>query len=287
VTGSGDASTATVALMGTVVSVEVVGHGRTATERADRAEATRRAIQWMRDVETCCTRFDPSSELMRLCGNVGVPTPVSDTLFECVRFALAVAEASGGAFDPTASWADDGARFTDVMLDDARRTIVVGRPLVLDLGAVAKGLAVDLAARELAPFENFAIDAGGDLYLAGRNRDGEPWTVGIRHPREPDAVFETVVVSDIAVCTSGDYERGAHIVGGGRVISTTVIAPTAMVADALGTAAFVLGPIDGLAFLEGQGVDGMMVTPDLQRVATPSFERRRVPDPASRVPAIR
>ena len=53
------------------------------------------------------------------------------------------------------------------------------RPLTLDLGAVAKGLAVDAAARELAPFRNFAIDAGGDLYLGGCNDHGERWTVGI------------------------------------------------------------------------------------------------------------
>jgi thiamine biosynthesis lipoprotein len=264
----GDASISTFALMGTVVSIEVVGHGRTAAERAERAEATRRAMQWMRDVEMCCTRFDPSSELMRLCRNVGTPTEVSPTLFEAVRFALSVAEASGGAFDPTASWIDEGARHTDVVVDEDRRTISVLRPLVLDLGAVAKGLAVDLAARELAPFENFAIDAGGDLYLSGHNRDGEPWTVGIRHPREPDSIIETVQVSDTAVCTSGDYERGPHIVGAtGSLISVTVIAPTAMVADALGTAAFVLGPTDGLAFLESQGVDSVMFTADLQRLA--------------------
>ena len=54
---------------------------------------------------------------------------------------------------------------------------------MLDLGAVAKGLAVDMAARELQPLADFAIDAGGDLYLGGRDPGGEPWSVGIRHPR--------------------------------------------------------------------------------------------------------
>ena len=61
-------------------------------------------------------------------------------------------------------------------LDPDRRTITLRRPLTLDLGAVAKGLAVDMAARELEPFRDFAIDAGGDLYLGGSNPQGEPWS---------------------------------------------------------------------------------------------------------------
>ena len=51
------------------------------------------------------------------------------------------------------------------------------------VGAVAKGMAIDLAAHELREFENFSIDAGGDLYLGGLNPDGEPCRIGIRHPR--------------------------------------------------------------------------------------------------------
>ena len=58
---------------------------------------------------------------------------------------------------------DDDVTYRDVDVDLERRTITLRRPLVLDLGAVAKGLAVDAAARELQPFKDFAIDAGGDL----------------------------------------------------------------------------------------------------------------------------
>src|SRR6185295_14473435 len=124
---------------------------------------------------------------------------------------------------------------------------------MLDLGAVAKGLAIDLAARELTPLENFAVDAGGDLFLGGVNDEGAPWTVGIRHPRGGAAPIDSVRVSNAAVCTSGDYERrspsGEHHLLDPRtghptneVASVTTIGESAMVADALGTAAFVLGP---------------------------------------------
>jgi thiamine biosynthesis lipoprotein len=225
-------------------------------------------------------------------------------LFEAVRFAVAVAAESGGAFDPTIGLAMERrgfdrehrtgevvhtriaageASYLDVEVDDDERTITLRRPLLLDLGAVAKGLAIDMAARELQPFENFAIDAGGDLYFGGRNAVGQPWSVGIRHPRE-DSLLETLHLSDVAVCTSGDYERqtdaGHHILdprGGGSanaVASATVLAPSAMVADTLATASFVLGPIDGIALLERHGVEGLLVTPSLDRFSTSKFAPR-------------
>jgi len=88
-------------------------------------------------------------------------------------------------------------------------------------------------------------------------------------------------VSDTAVCTSGDYERvgpgadaGHHVLdprtgrSPGALASVTVVAPSAMVADALATAAFVLGPVEGLRLLERSGVDGLMVSPTLERFAT-------------------
>jgi thiamine biosynthesis lipoprotein len=302
-----DAYRHSVALMGTVVSIEVVGHGASEQERAERAERVERAADWFRDVEKCCSRFDAESELRRLTDRVGIPVPVSTMLFAAVEFALAVAEESGGAFDPTVGRqmeargfdrnyrtgeiassgleSGDAATWRDVILDPDERTITLTRPLVLDLGAVAKGLAVDTAARELEPFENFAVDAGGDLYLGGHNAEGEAWSVGIRHPRE-QALIETLRVSNSAVCTSGDYERRsatderAHHIMDARtgssateLASVTVVASSAMVADALATAAFALGPTDGLRFLERHGVRGLLITPSLERLETGSVLR--------------
>ena len=68
-------------------------------------------------------------------------------------------------------------------------------------------MAVDMAARELAPLQDFAIDAGGDLYLGGSNEQGSPRRVGIRHPRKECERNGSLLVSNQAVCTSGDYER--------------------------------------------------------------------------------
>jgi FAD:protein FMN transferase len=174
---------------------------------------------------------------------------------------------------------DDSATWRDVHVDKLNRTITLDRPLLLDLGAVAKGMAIDMAARELKPFIHYAIDAGGDLYFAGRNAQQNHWTVGIRHPRNRTEIIETLWVSGCAVCTSGDYERSTdvnthHLLhpetgnAATQTASVTVIAPLAMVADAVATAAFVLGPERGFDFLERQGVDGVIITPTLERVAT-------------------
>lgn len=296
----------TIAPMGTVVTIQVVGHGEDDARRAERAECVARAAAWFHSIEKCCSRFDSESELRQLTVRVGAPVLVSPMLYEAIRFALTVAEESAGAFDPTvgqrmeargfdrnyqtgqvvssgiASSFLDGVSWRDVLLDTEAQTVTLLKPLVLDLGAVAKGLAVDVAARELAPFENFAVDAGGDLYLGGHNVDGEPWSVGIRHPRE-NSLIDTLHVSNTAVCTSGDYERKSatdervhHIMdartgeSAAALASVTVVAPSAMVADALATAAFALGPADGLRFLERQGVRGLMVTPSLERLETGS-----------------
>lgn len=289
----------TFAAMGTVVTLRVAGGESESVQRA-RAEAVDRATQWFTEVEAVCTRFDASSELRRLCAESGVAVPVSALLFEALQFAVAVARASDGAFDPTigstmesrgfhhdyrsgdsvASHIDDAhtARYTDITLDASARTVTLARPMLLDLGAVAKGLAIDMAARELAPFADFSIDAGGDLYLGGHNGQGHDWAVGIRHPHDRDAVYETIRVSDTAVCTSGDYARrtvsGHHLVdpsageSATAASSVTVLAPSAMIADALSTAAFVLGPERGIAFLDRHDAPGMLLTPSLERYTT-------------------
>jgi thiamine biosynthesis lipoprotein len=261
-----------------------------------------RAFGWFAHVERTCSRFDPESELARLATHTDEPVPVSPLLFEAIRFAVEVARLTGGAFDPTIGHAltrrgfdrnyrtgqrldapeerAKRANYRDVVIDAAARTVTYRKPLALDLGAVAKGLAIDLAVKELEGFSGVVVEAGGDLHARGRNEAGEPWRVGIRHPRQDDALIEVLNISDAAVCTSGDYERRGKRAGDHHLIdpasgtsaravaSVTVVAPTAMVADALSTAAFVLGPTRGLRLLARQGVEGLIITSTLARHAT-------------------
>jgi thiamine biosynthesis lipoprotein len=273
--------------MGTLVTIHVVRGG------GDVDDAISRAFGWFHAIEERCTRFDERSELVRLTAQAGTAVAVSAILYEAVQFAVMVAEETGGVFDPTvghrmqargfdknyrtgerirsaSGFHEDDVSYRDVLLDPERRTITLRRPLTLDLGAVAKGLAVDTAARELEMFTDFAIDAGGDLYLGGSNEQGAPWSVGVRHPRHEHELITSLRVSNQAVCTSGDYERQHHILdprtraSASTVASATVVAPRAMLADALATAVFVLGPQEGIRLLNRIGVEGLIVTPDLE-----------------------
>ena len=287
--------------MGTIVTIELVDPSHQSPAAGDAELAIERAFEWFREVERVCNRFDPASELRGLTTTPGVPVEAGALLFAAVEFALAIADETGGAFDPTvgrqmedrgfnrdyrtgaaidsSGAPDDAASYRDLHIDSTTRQVTIDRALTLDLGGLAKGLAIDLAARELTPFRNFAIDAGGDLYFAGHNRAGSPWAVGVRHPRRDREAIARLRVTDAAVCTSGDYERrspdsGHHIidprgdVNAGELASVTVIAPTAMLADTLATAAFVLGPVEGLRLLERHGVDGLMYSSALDRFAT-------------------
>jgi thiamine biosynthesis lipoprotein len=183
------------------------------------------------------------------------------------------------------SSAQSAVSFRDVSLDRRQQTVTLLRPLSLDLGAVAKGLAIDLAGQELAGLDGFMINAGGDILANGTDANGESWLIGLRHPRRPSEVWTSLRIDGDAVCTSGDYERvretgdGHHILNpsdgtaAAGSCSVTVIAPTAMAADALSTAAFVLGVGDGLELLQREGVDGIIVGADLSVAMTPGAER--------------
>ena len=290
--------------MDTTVIIEAVS----AAPAAELDERIDRAFGWFAQVEACCSRFDPQSELSRLCDRPGEPVKVSNLLGRALAFALAVAADSGGAFDPTigdtmvragfsenyrsselvAPRTADRPSFQDVAFDSTGSEVTLLRKLTLDLGAVAKGLAIDLAARELAGLEGFVINAGGDMFASGLNASGEPWSIGIRNPRDLDALADTLAISNEAICTSGDYERTSpenpaqhHLLdprtrtAARGASSVTVIAPTAMAADALATAAFVLGRADGIAFLERNGVDGLIITPEGESYETQGLEEYR------------
>src|SRR5262245_61872427 len=139
--------------MGTIVSIEVVH------ENSDTEQFVTRALDWFMRVESCCSRFEPESELVALTNHVGIPTRASRILFETVRFAIAVSEMTNGAFDPTVGHAMETRGFNrehrtgavhqttlqvandvcyrDIRLDPSAQTITLLRPLLLDLGAVA------------------------------------------------------------------------------------------------------------------------------------------------------
>jgi len=136
----------------------------------------------------------------------------------------------------------------------------------LDFGAIAKGYAVDLAlmAARDAGARRVMVDLGGNIGVAGRAPGGEDWTLGLRHPREPETSFAVIDAPPGSfVATSGDYERYfmhdgvryAHIVDPRTgwpvqgVASVSVLAVTGIASDVLSTSLFVLGVDEGCAFV--------------------------------------
>ncbi|MGG5252783.1 FAD:protein FMN transferase [Neobacillus sp. SM06] len=281
--------------MDTVVDINVV---TTKSKVATEAKINR-AFEAFQKVEQACSRFNTESELMKASQYVGKPVKISPFLFEPLTFALEIAQLTNGLFDPTVgkimeengfnrqyltgnfinSCSAETAHYLDIELDPKNLTMLVKKPLLIDLGAVAKGFAIDLAANELKEFEGFIVNAGGDLYAGGVNQKGEPWKIGIQHPYLKEKVIETIEVSDAAVCTSGSYERRNamqpdvhHIVNPqtkfspDEWVSSTVIAPFAMMADGFSTVSFLMAREKAKSFLEDLSLEGLLITPELELV---------------------
>ncbi|ULT57669.1 FAD:protein FMN transferase [Neobacillus drentensis] len=279
--------------MDTFVDIQVVAKG--AKEEAEvRIE---RAFNAFYKVEQACSRFTSSSEIMQASRTVGTPIKISPFLFKPLHFAIEMARLTDGLFDPTVGKAMEQQGFNrhyltggltespsaasvsyqDIILNEQTSTLTLKKPLVIDLGAVAKGFAIDLASHELEDFEGFVVNAGGDLYAGGLNEHGQSWKVGIQHPYQKGQVIDTIEISNEAICTSGSYERRYpaksdfhHLMNPktnqspNEWISASIIAPFAMMADAFSTASFLYGRDKAKGFIEETNLKGMLVTPELQ-----------------------
>jgi thiamine biosynthesis lipoprotein len=125
-----------------------------------------------------------------------------------------------------------------------------------DPSGLVKGWAIDRACSVLDRFgyHDYFVDAGGDVQTRGRNAEGGPWRVGIRHPVERDKFACVVLASGLAVATSGTYEKGEHVLDphSGRPanawLSFTVVGPDILHADVYATACLAMG-IAGLEFI--------------------------------------
>jgi FAD:protein FMN transferase len=175
--------------------------------------------------------------------------------------------------EPRRKWVD----YRRVEVDDTTTSVRIGKGQQLGLGGIAKGYIVDRAVRVLrgAGLRAFLVQAGGDLYGAGRKPDGSPWVSGIQDPRaKVGEFFASIALEDHAFSTAGDYAR-SYVVNGKRyhhIIdprtgypatacrSVTVWAPDAFLADAVDDIVFILGPERGLPLVESlEGVGAVIV----------------------------
>ncbi|MEO8391800.1 MAG: FAD:protein FMN transferase [Chloroflexota bacterium] len=145
----------------------------------------------------------------------------------------------------------------------------------IDPSGIVKGWAIYNAAELLRRlgFENFYVDAGGDIQIVGKNDQGQDWRVGIRNSFNMHEIVKVLSVTDCGVATSGTSIRGQHIHNPKNarqtiddIVSITVIGPNVYEADRFATVAFAMGK-DGIAFIENlHDFEGYMI--DVNGIAT-------------------
>jgi thiamine biosynthesis lipoprotein len=154
----------------------------------------------------------------------------------------------------------------------------------LDPSGLVKGWAIAKAAELLgaAGARNFSINAGGDVVVRGEPAPGQDWRIGIRHPLEHDKVAAVLAARDLAVATSGEYERGAHVIDPhtGRpptgLLSATIVGPDLGVADAYATATFAMGESGPAWSATRPGYETLCITARHEVLTSPGLDRYRV-----------
>lgn len=239
-------------IMGTAISLDL-------RDPAVSPAAVDAMFDHLRDIDSRFSTYRPDSEISRLGRGEVSAEACSPDVREVLERCEALRALSHGYFDIRAHRSDGG----------------------LDPSGFVKGWAVEAAAGILdaAGARNYCLNAGGDLITRGESEPGRRWRVGIRHPELPDMLATVLETGDLAVATSGAYERGEHITdphtdrAPGGLLSVTVVGPKLSEADAYATAAYAMGP-SGLTWIAGiPGYAGCMITAERRRVWTPEFAR--------------
>ncbi|MGZ4417696.1 MAG: FAD:protein FMN transferase, partial [Gaiellaceae bacterium] len=153
-------------------------------------------------------------------------------------------------------------------------------PELVDPSGLVKGWAVDHAAALLdeAGLRNYAVNAAGDMRLRGRAVPELHWRVGIQHPLELDRVARVIDTTDLAIATSGEYARGAHVLDPHThrpptgILSVTITGPDLATADAYATAAFAMGAARATHWTARlRGYEAMTILADGRVLSTPGF----------------
>jgi FAD:protein FMN transferase len=268
-------------LMGTTFEIKVNGKNTN--------EYVRSALDKVREIAKLINYYDDSSELSAVNIMAGISSvSVSKDTFEVIDRALRFSRRTGGAFDLTVGPLTDiwryGARtrtvpsgneliyaqhlvnYGNLLVDQSNETVKLLYPgMKIDLGGVGKGYAISKARAILVDkgVKSAIISAGSSIAVIGDNK-GNPWRIGIKHPRHPDELIGNVLLEGgQALSTSGDYEqyfevngkRYHHILNPATGMpadecqSVTIICNDATDADMLSTAVFVMGAKRGMAFV--------------------------------------
>jgi len=261
-------------------------------------------IEEIKRIEKLLTTFADDSETNLVNRNAGIkPVAVSRETFNLVQRSIKISEVTQGAFDITYGSIDkrlwnfdvnmtslpdrDTAKqmvrlinYKNVVLDEQECTIFLREEgMRIGFGGIGKGYAADRAKYIMKQMgvESGVVNASGDLSAWGLQPNGQPWTVGIVNPDAKHEIFSYLVISDIAVATSGNYEK--YVMIGGKkyshtinprtglpvtgIKSVTIITMHAEVADAMATPVMIMGISTGLDLInQMNGIEAIIIDDD-------------------------
>lgn len=272
-------------LMGNNFEISVV-----AKEEAWALEKIDLAIQEIQRIEKLLTTYNDQSETNRINANAGIkPVRVSTEIIHLILRSIRISEITQGAFDisygsvdkslwnfdtnmrmlPEASIAKKMVRlinFRNIEVNSTESTVFLReKGMRIGFGGIGKGYAAERAkyVLKMEGIEAGIVNASGDLTCWGLQPDGSAWTIGIVHPNFANSVFASMNVTDMAVATSGNYEKfilidgkkyshtinprtGLPVTG---IKSVTIISPNAEIADAMATPVTIMGIEAGLVMI--------------------------------------
>ena len=269
-------------LMGNRFEISVVNdEEETANQHIDAA------VEEIRRIEKLLTTFDPSSQTNQVNQFAGErPVKVDREVFDLISRSKIISQLTQGAFDITYGsvdkrlWnfdqemktlpdAETAARmvrlinYRNVILDDKKGTVFLKEAgMRIGFGGIGKGYAAEMARRLLIQrgVKSGVVNAAGDLTVWGHQPNGKPWTIGIADPGSARHPFSYLDITDMAVATSGNYEKFV-IIDGKRyshtidpktglpvhgIKSVTIMSPNAEIADAMATPVMIMGISVGL-----------------------------------------
>lgn len=265
-------------------------------------EAVSAAQNYIKELEETISVTKENSDIYRLNHAQEFPVQVSQKVSNLIKYSISMAEKTEGAFNPclypiTSAWGftkKENKILSDkevkelLPLTNYKNVKIEGNAIsmkngmMIDLGAVGKGFAGDEAIKVLKSFgiKSAILDLGGNIQTIGSKPDGKNWSIGIKNPFDQGTIA-FVEVSDMAVITSGGYERffiGSdgkkyiHIFDGktgkpveNEIVSSTIIGKIGTECDALSTSLFVMGVEKSINFWKNENnFDFILITDDLK-----------------------
>lgn len=262
-------------------------------------------------IEKLLTTFSDDSQTQRINLNAGIrPVPVDDEVFNLIARANRISDLTQGAFDisygsidkslwnfdlnmkalPTPDLAKKMVRlinYKNIELNPEQKTIFLKeKGMRIGFGGIGKGYAAEMAKAVMQKngAASGVVNASGDLTTWGRQPDDSEWTIGIAHPDVKDQPFSYMKISNMAVATSGSYEKYVEINGRKYshtinpktglpvtgIKSVTIISPNAELSDAMATPVTVLGVKVGLDMINQMKQIACIIIDDDNRIVTSS-----------------